>query len=231
MAVLSNPSCFYPAAARMWRLNPHRSKAPQPSRTARFCSGANKLLARSGLVGLNQLCSLKLPQSPCSQGNGGGRKGKNSLPGLRVRGHREAQASEKRRDSPSEAEADANSGLVRSRMVCHLLSGLIRRCERQLCSIDAPSESAAAPSAWNRARPRSHFTEAPRDGGHLLRGWGGRWSWGGGRVKAADPQPGICSLNRGFCRRRPSPSVAGRRGSHAASSLPPRLQSGDFSEA
>lgn len=53
--------------------------------------GGHKLLARSGLVGINQLCSLKLPQSPCSQGNGGG-KGKNSL---RVCGHEKISVLEK----------------------------------------------------------------------------------------------------------------------------------------
>lgn len=46
-----------------------------------FACWGGEMLARSGLVSLNQLCSFKLPQSPCSQGNGG-RKGKNSLQGF-----------------------------------------------------------------------------------------------------------------------------------------------------
>lgn len=53
-------------------------------------AGGNKLFARSGLVGVNQLCSLKLPQSPRRQGNGG-RNAKEFARGLRVCGHEERE--------------------------------------------------------------------------------------------------------------------------------------------
>lgn len=104
---------FYSAPARMWHLNLHYSTTLQPRRIVYIAcwGGGHNMLARFGLVGINQLCSLKLPQSPCSQGNGG-RKGENSP---RVRGHEALRCWINGGNSPSEAKTDANSGLLRSR--------------------------------------------------------------------------------------------------------------------
>lgn len=111
-------------------------------------------------------------------------------------------------NSPSEAKADANPGLMQSRRprpVC--VSPIVSAdpavnvnagCINAACTEQAATtESAAVPTASNTAQP-SHFTEAPCDGDPPP-ARGRRCSCGGRRVKLDDPQPGICSLNRGFC--------------------------------
>lgn len=116
MAVLSNPRqarlllfCTSSDVALKYTL--FHNTAAKENRLCCMLVGGHKMLARFGLVGINQLCSLKLPQSPCSQGNGG-RKGKNSP---RVCGHEALPCWINGGNSPSEAKTDANSGLLRSR--------------------------------------------------------------------------------------------------------------------
>lgn len=200
------------------------------------------MFARSGLVGINQLCSLKLPQSPCSQGNGGG-KGKNSL---RVCGHKKLRCWRNDRNSPSEAKADANSGFVQSRRprpVCispivsadpavNVNAAAVRRCINATAApskLQPPSRLQSQPHRTQHSRghisPKRRAMVTPSCEGR-------RCSCGGIRVKLADPQPGICSLNRGFhrrsCRRSLSPGISAPRCSHA---LTAALQLADIGEA
>lgn len=144
--------------------------------------GGHKLLARSGLVGINQLCSLKLPQSPCSQGNGG-RKGKNSLG---VCGHKKIRCWRNDWNSPSEAKADATSGLMQSRRprpVCsspivwadpavNVNAAAVRRCINATAAPSKLQPPSRLQSQPHRTRPsRGHIS--PRrlcDGDPLLRG-------------------------------------------------------------